>query len=81
MFKYFDIYDKGCVDFPEFMRTLEKIGLYYQPSDVQPLFDQVYDVDKSGTLDYKEFSSIVFGNRDSGQLKGQQIKRSPDYNV
>lgn len=29
MFKYFDIYDKGCVDFPSFLKAMEKIGLYY----------------------------------------------------
>ncbi len=54
------------------MRTIEKIGLYYSPQDMQPLFEE-YDTDKSGSLDYKEFSAIVFGNRDT--LKGQQVKR------
>lgn len=29
MFKYFDIYDKGSVNFTEFMKAMEKIGLYY----------------------------------------------------
>ena len=29
MFKYFDIYDKGSVDFNEFIKAMEKIGLYY----------------------------------------------------
>jgi Ca2+-binding EF-hand superfamily protein len=31
MFKYFDIQDKGCVDFQEFCRVLEKMGMYYPP--------------------------------------------------
>jgi Ca2+-binding EF-hand superfamily protein len=48
------------------MRTLEKIGLYYSPQEIHPLFEQVYDVDGSGTLDYKEFSAIVFASRESG---------------
>lgn len=61
MFKYFDIYDRGTVSFPDFMRTLEKIGLYYSPQEMQPLFEQIYDQDRSGSLDYKEFSAIVFG--------------------
>ena len=39
---------------------MEKIGLYYEASDIKPLFN-IYDIDKSGTLDYKEFSAIVFG--------------------
>ena len=29
MFKYFDIYDKGAVNFNDFMKAMEKIGLYY----------------------------------------------------
>ena len=60
MFKYFDIYDKGCVDFNDFSKAMEKIGLYYGPQDLQGLF-RVYDVDRSGAIDYKEFSGIVFG--------------------
>lgn len=75
MFKYFDIYDKGTVSFQDFMRTLEKIGLYYTPAEMQPLFTQVYDMDGNGSLDYKEFSTIVFGNQ--GSIKGQQVKRMP----
>jgi len=74
MFKYFDIYDRGTVTFPDFLRTIEKIGLYYPPSDLQPLFE-AYDTDQSGSLDYKEFSAILFGNRET--LKGQQVKRLP----
>lgn len=73
MFKYFDTYDRGAVPFSDFVRTLEKIGLYYPPANLQPLFEQVYDVDGNGSLDYKEFSAIVFGNH--GGLKGQQVKR------
>lgn len=73
MFKYFDIMDRGAVNFQDFMRTIEKIGLYYSANDLLPLFEGVYDVDGNGYLDYKEFSAIVFGNREF--LKGQQIKR------
>ena len=54
------------------MRTIEKIGLYYSPLEIQPLFEE-YDADRSGSLDYKEFSAIVFGNKDT--LKGHQVKR------
>jgi Ca2+-binding EF-hand superfamily protein len=69
MFKYFDTFDRGNVSFSDFMRTLEKIGLYYTAQDMLPLFEQVYDVDGNGALDYKEFSAIVFGNHEG--LKGQ----------
>lgn len=39
MFKYFDIYDKGSVDFNDFMKAMEKIGLYYKPEELKPLFN------------------------------------------
>lgn len=42
MFKYFDIYDKGSVGFPDFLKAMEKIGLYYSPEQLKPLFTQ-YD--------------------------------------
>jgi len=29
MFKYFDIYDKGAVSIQDFVKAMEKIGLYY----------------------------------------------------
>ena len=74
MFKYFDIFDRGTVSFGDFLKTVEKIGLYYTPLELEPLFNE-YDSDQSGHLDYKEFSAIIFGNRDT--LKGQQIKRQP----
>jgi len=74
MFKYFDIFDRGTVSFGDFLRTVEKIGLYYAPHELEPLFNE-YDSDQNGHLDYKEFSAIIFGNRDT--LKGQQIKRQP----
>lgn len=73
MFKYFDIYDKGSVDFNAFMKAMEKIGLYYKPEELQPLFVK-YDTDGSGCLDYKEFSAIIFG---CDNLKGQMVKREP----
>ena len=39
MFKYFDVTNKGCVDFGEFQRALEKTGMYYPEEQLRPLFD------------------------------------------
>ena len=39
MFKYFDIYDKGCVEFNDFQKAMEKIGLYYNATELKPLFN------------------------------------------
>jgi len=38
MFKYFDIYDRGEVNFNDFQKAMEKIGLYYSPEQLLPLF-------------------------------------------
>lgn len=31
MFKYFDVMNKGAVEFSTFQRVLEKAGMYYPP--------------------------------------------------
>lgn len=61
MFKFFDINDSGAVNLQEFVKAMEKIGLYYNEKQLAPLF-QTYDRDGSGELDYQEFASIVFGS-------------------
>ena len=38
MFKYFDIYDRGAVNFQDFSKAMEKTGLYYPPEQLHPLF-------------------------------------------
>ena len=74
MFKYFDIMNKGAVDFTQFSRVLEKTGMYFPEEQLRPLFD-IYDADSSGSLDYKEFAVAVFG-ADSA-AKGQMQKKPP----
>jgi len=66
MFKYFDVMNAGAVDFPQFQRVLEKSGMYYPEAQLKPLFD-TYDEDKSGSLDYREFATAVFGRESSGK--------------
>ena len=74
MFKYFDIMNKGAVDFPTFQRVLEKTGMYFPEEQLRPLF-QTYDTDQSGSLDYKEFAVAVFG--EEAAAKGQMQKKPP----
>jgi Ca2+-binding EF-hand superfamily protein len=79
MFKYFDIYDKGAVSLQDFVKAMEKIGLYYSIQELEPLF-RAYDTDGSGSLDYKEFTGIIFGN-DGSTIKGQLVKRPAVHNT
>ena len=59
-FKFFDISSAGEVDFPTFQKAIAKMGVVVDESDLGQYFRQ-YDSNRSGTLDYKEFSDIVFG--------------------
>ena len=74
MFKYFDIMNRGAVDFGQFQRVLEKSGMYYPEEQLRPLFD-TYDKDGSGSLDYTEFAVAVFGEEASA--KGQMQRKPP----
>ena len=74
MFKYFDIMNKGAVDFNQFQRVLEKTGMYYPETQLRPLFD-IYDRDRSGSLDYQEFAIAVFG--EDAAAKGQMQRKPP----
>jgi len=71
MFKYFDIMEKGSVNFAEFTKVLEKSGMYYPEAQLKPLFGE-YDRDSSGSVDYKEFAQIVFGEDSTTQYNKQE---------
>ena len=59
-FKFFDISNSGEVEFPTFQKAIAKMGVVVEASDLEEYF-RIYDSNNSGTLDYKEFSDIVFG--------------------
>ena len=59
-FKFFDTSDTGEVDFATFQRAIAKMGVIVDEADLGQFF-AAYDANNSGTLDYKEFSDIVFG--------------------
>ena len=60
-FKYFDLDNSETVDLDEWQKALQKIGMVLpSPASCEELF-RYYDTDKSGALDYKEFSAIITG--------------------
>ena len=39
MFKFFDVTGNGHVDFGEFQKTMEKLGMYYPDEQMRPLYN------------------------------------------
>merc|ERR1712151_1104957 len=64
-FKYFDLNNNGTWEPDEFAKAVEKIGIMIPTKqDLDSLYS-IYDKDNSGTLEYREFASEIFG-RDIG---------------
>ena len=59
-FKFFDISNTGEVDFAVFVKAIAKMGVIVEEEDLEAFF-RIYDSNQSNSLDYKEFSDIVFG--------------------
>jgi Ca2+-binding EF-hand superfamily protein len=60
-FKYFDLNDNGSVEPDEFAKAIEKIGIMIPTKqDLDALFN-IYDMDGSGAISYKEFTSQLYG--------------------
>lgn len=76
-FKYFDLNDNGTVEPDEFAKAIEKIGIQIPTQkDLNMLFN-IYDADGSGALDYKEFSSAVFGRPATASSSRPQSQAGP----
>jgi len=74
-FKYFDLNNNGTVEPEEFAKAVEKIGIMIpSQQDLNALYS-IYDKDGSGTLEYREFASEIFG-RDVGGATPSRGKQS-----
>jgi|Transcript_18523 Ca2+-binding EF-hand superfamily protein len=60
-FKYFDLDNSGAVSKDEWMKAIEKIGVIVPEEGMLDALFRFYDTDKSGELDYSEFSAGIFG--------------------
>lgn len=70
-FKFFDIDNSGDLSPDEFAKAIEKIGIQIPTKqDLKTLFS-LYDADGSGTIDYKEFCSEIFGFEVGGSSKAK----------
>jgi Ca2+-binding EF-hand superfamily protein len=50
------------------------MGMYYPPEQMKTLFN-AYDTDRSGLVDYKEFTAIIFGEEASNKALLQKTER------
>lgn len=57
--KFFDIYNKGELDFNNFYRSIEKIGIIIEKETLQYIFDNFYDQDKTGLINIKTWAKLV----------------------
>ena len=60
MFKYFDSANSGSVNADQFIRVLEKTGMYYPHQTLRQLFKE-YDLNGDGRIDYKELALAISG--------------------
>jgi Ca2+-binding EF-hand superfamily protein len=75
-FKYFDLNNNGTVEPEEFAKAIEKIGIMIPTrQDLDALFS-LYDKDRSGCLDYKEFSSALYNKDGPKASNGSPQPRS-----
>ncbi len=59
-FKFFDIQNRGKVNFDQFFRAMEKAGIVMSRPDLYQVF-QHFDINGDEDMDYKEFSNMFFG--------------------
>jgi len=57
--KFFDIYNTGDLDFNNFFRSVEKIGVIIEKETLQYIFDNFYDSAQTGKLNIKTWAKNV----------------------
>ena len=74
-FKYFDLDNTGFSDYDSFLNTVRKIGITsLNDEEIAEIFS-LYDEEKKGEIDYREFVSELFGNKSlSKKKKSSQIE-------
>lgn len=55
--KFYDIYNTGELDFANFYRSMEKIGIIIEKDTLQHIFSEYYDQNNSGKINIKEWSN------------------------
>ena len=74
-FKYFDLDNTGFSDYDSFLNTVRKIGITsLNDEEIAEIFS-LYDEEKKGEIDYREFVGELFENKSlSKKKKSTQIE-------
>ena len=74
-FKYFDLDNTGLSDVDTFLKTVKKIGITSLNDEESYEIFSLFDVEKKGEIEYREFVSDIFGNKSlSKKKKSSQIE-------
>lgn len=76
IFKFFDIQNRGQVDFDQFKRAITKIGVVVPDDRDTELVFQFYDKSGDGRIDYKEFIAAFKASQDAEWDQPQQVQRA-----
>ena len=82
-FKYFDLDNTGFSDIDIFLKTVKKIGITSLNDEELSEIFSLYDTEKRGEIDYREFVSELFGNLSLSKKKKSsqsEIGESPQKN-
>jgi hypothetical protein len=77
-FKFFDIYNSGSLNFDNFYRTVEKIGIIKDKEEVREFFEHLAGVDAAGNINYREYATNLYsGSKLPSKAADEGITYSP----
>lgn len=75
-FKFFDIYNKGTLNFDNFYRTVEKIGIIMDKEEVRDIYPQLSEVNEDGEILYKDYAKNLYT---AGFTNSQALQKGFTY--
>jgi len=74
-FKFFDLQNTGICYLKDWIKTIEKLGVYFSKAEETQEIFEYYDKNNTGYIDYKAFS-----NEFCGKLKSTTKTNDPSFN-
>ncbi len=75
--RFFDIQNTGALDFSQFSRGMEKIGVIIERDTLQHLWDAFYDPEHTGSVDYKAWAHRVYSEEPVAPVTSSANAYSP----